>query len=125
MIKDEEVYINGDGDTSRDFCFIDNTVQVNILAATAPDEMRNQVYNVAVGDRTTLNTLHSIIKQALAEQGIFRSKEPIYRDYRLGDVRHSQADITKAQQNLGYEPEYRVEMGIRSAIPWYVESYYF
>ena len=122
MIQGEDVYINGDGETSRDFCFIENTVQMNILAATAQDEAKGQVYNVAVGDRTTLNTLCSTIKQALAEQCICISKEPIYRDFRLGDVRHSQADITKAEQNLGYKPEYRFEEGIKSAMPWYVES---
>ena len=122
MIQGDDVIINGDGETSRDFCFIENTVQMNILAATAPEEAKDQVYNVAVGDRNSLNTLHLTIKQALAEQGIYVTKNPIYRDFRLGDVLHSQADITRAVKNLGYEPKYRLEAGIKSAMPWYVGS---
>ena len=85
LIKNEEVYINGDGETSRDFCFIENTVQMNILAATAEESAKNQVYNVAVGDRTTLNTLFSSIKTALQENSIQASVEPSYRDFRAGD----------------------------------------
>ena len=122
MIQDEDIFINGDGETSRDFCFIENTVQMNILAATAPEEAKDEVYNVAVGDRTSLNVLHLTIKQALAGLGIHINKTPIYRDFRLGDVRHSQADITKSRKNLGYEPKYRIDAGIRSAMPWYVGS---
>ena len=122
MIQDEDIFINGDGETSRDFCFIENTVQMNILAATAPEEAKDEVYNVAVGDRASLNVLHLTIKQALAGLGIHVNKAPIYRDFRLGDVRHSQADITKSRKNLGYEPEYRMGAGIISAMPWYVGS---
>ena len=96
MIAGDEVFINGDGETSRDFCFIDNTVQANILAATTQDDdAKNQVYNVAVGDRTTLNDLFDAIKIALNENGMPYIKEPVYRDFRAGDVRHSQADISK------------------------------
>ncbi|PCK33617.1 NAD-dependent epimerase/dehydratase family protein [Pseudoalteromonas piscicida] len=119
MINDEDVFINGDGETSRDFSFIENTVQMNILAATAPEEAKDEVYNVAVGDRTTLNELHQAIRSALSENGVVTEKEPIYRDFRAGDVRHSQADVTKAISNLGYKPEYRILEGISKAMPWY------
>lgn len=120
MIAGEDLYINGDGETSRDFCFIENTIQMNILAATAPDEAKNEVYNVAVGDRTSLNELYGAIKSALVQNGIVVSKSPIYRDFRAGDVRHSQADLTKAKTRLGYEPEFRIIDGLSKAMPWYV-----
>ena len=120
MIQGEDVYINGDGETSRDFCFIENTVQMNILAAIAPDEAKDQVYNVAVGDRTTLNELYAFIKASLVSGGIKVSADPVYRDFRPGDVRHSQADISKAKQRLGYSPEFSISQGIKRAIPWYI-----
>ncbi|MFT7565737.1 MAG: UDP-N-acetylglucosamine 4-epimerase [Pseudoalteromonas distincta] len=119
MIQGEDVFINGDGETSRDFCFIENTVQMNILAATAADEAKDQVYNVAVGDRTTLNELYQSIQLALQQNDIQSTQQPIYRDFRIGDVRHSQADIGKAQNNLGYKPEFRILDGIAKAMPWY------
>ncbi|UZE95144.1 NAD-dependent epimerase/dehydratase family protein [Alkalimarinus alittae] len=119
-IKNEEIFINGDGETSRDFCFIENTVQINILAATASDEAKNNVYNVAVGDRTTLNTLFGAIKTALTENDVPVGMEPTYRDFRAGDVRHSQADISKSVNLLGYVPEYRILEGIKKAMPWYI-----
>lgn len=123
MINGEPVYINGDGETSRDFCYIDNTVQANLLAATTTNvEAKNQVYNVAVGDRTTLNELFKAIKTALAEQGVEYNLEPIYQDFRLGDVRHSQADISKISRLLGYEPQYQIMNGVGLAIMWYVTS---
>jgi len=121
MIKGEDVYINGDGTTSRDFCFIENAVQANILAATAKDNSKNQVYNCALGDRTSLNELFNLIKEALIENGIDISKSPIYRDFRAGDVRHSQADITKASNLLGYMPEWKISAGIKKATPWYIK----
>jgi len=121
MINNEELFINGDGETSRDFCFIENTVQMNILAATAPDEAKDQVYNVAIGDRTTLNDLFSAIKNALIANNIDVKTEAIYRDFRAGDVRHSQADISKAKNTLGYEPEFVISQGIEKAMPWYVK----
>ena len=121
MIKGEDVFINGDGETSRDFCFIENTIQMNILSATASDEVKNEVYNVALGDRTTLNDLYKSIQAALKECGIDALEEPIYRDFRVGDVRHSQADVSKAIKNLGYEPEYKILQGISKAMPWYKE----
>ena len=120
MIKGEEVFINGDGETSRDFCFIENTVQMNILAATAPDDAKDNIYNVAVGDRTTLNDLYKAIQTALNGCGINVEKKPIYRDFRVGDVRHSQADVSKPKNNLGYEPEYKILQGISKAMPWYI-----
>lgn len=123
MIEDDDVYINGDGDTSRDFCYIDNTVQANILAATTMNnEAKNQVYNVAVGDRTTLNELFNSIKSALAANNVKYDKEPVYRDFREGDVRHSQADVTKAKNLLGYKPHFDISQGIDKAMPWYVKS---
>ena len=121
MIKGEEVFINGDGETSRDFCFIENTVQMNILAATASDDVKDNVYNVAVGDRTTLNDLYKAIQAALSESSIFVKKDPTYRGFRAGDVRHSQADVSKAKNNLGYEPEFKISQGISKAMPWYKE----
>lgn len=120
MIQGDDVYINGDGDTSRDFNFIENAVQANILAATADDDAKNQVYNVAVGGRTTLNTLFTALKDHLSINGIDYSQAPIYRDFREGDVRHSQADISKIQSALGYDPQFDVVQGVKKAMPWYV-----
>lgn len=117
MINGEEVFINGDGETSRDFCYIDNVVQMNLLAATAQDEAKDEVYNVAVGDKTTLNDLYRAIQSALKENDI----SPIYRDFRPGDVRHSQADVSKAQTKLGYKYTHRILEGISEAMPWYKE----
>jgi UDP-N-acetylglucosamine 4-epimerase len=117
------VFINGDGETSRDFCFIENTVQANLLAATATDEAaRNQVYNVAVSGRTTLNTLLEEIRGALASNGVTYEKSAIYRDFRAGDVRHSQADISKAERLLGYVPGYDIRSGVSAAMSWYVKT---
>jgi UDP-N-acetylglucosamine 4-epimerase len=120
MVSGEDVFINGNGETSRDFCFIENAVQANILAATADEAAKNEVYNVAVGDRTTLNILFNSLKGALAENGVVYEKPPVYRDFRPGDVRHSQADIGKAANKLGYAPDYRISAGIAKAMPWYL-----
>ncbi|WP_168414803.1 NAD-dependent epimerase/dehydratase family protein [Acinetobacter indicus] len=120
MIAGDDVFINGDGETSRDFCFIENTVQANILAATTQnEEAKNQVYNVAVGDRTTLNDLFNAIKIALNENGVTYTKDPIYREFRAGDVRHSQANIKKIQKMLGYAAKYNIQEGIDLAMNWY------
>ncbi len=121
MIKGEDVFINGDGETSRDFCFIENTVQMNILAAMATMEAKNQVYNVAVGDRTTLNELFLSIKTTLKENDVSVELEPTYREFRSGDVRHSQADVSKAVNLLGYTPEFKLLEGIQQAMPWYIQ----
>src|SRR5690554_4078530 len=122
MIQGEEVFINGDGETSRDFCFIENAVQANLLAATAEDAAKNEVYNVAVGDRTTLNNLYQALQDALAKNGVVYEKAPVYREFRAGDVRHSQADVSKAASRLGYAPEYRISEGIAKAMPWYLQN---
>ncbi len=121
MYANDDVLINGDGETSRDFCFVENAVQANILAATSTDKAKNKVYNVALGDRTTLNSLFDCLKQSLKNNNVVYSKTPVYQAFRGGDVRHSQACITKAQELLGYEPAYRIKAGIEKAMSWYVE----
>ena len=121
LLQGDAVYINGDGETSRDFCFVANAVQANLLAATAQNlEAVNQVYNVAVGDRTTLNMLFALLRNNLADHGFSASTPPVHRDFREGDVRHSQADIGKAQRLLGYAPTHRLAEGVAKAMPWYV-----
>jgi len=122
LINGEPVYINGDGETSRDFCFIKNVVQANLLAATTQNpEAVNQVYNVAVGDRTTLNELYAQLhRNLLPRYPHLEGTEPVYRDFRSGDVRHSLADISKAATRLGYAPTQRIGHGIELAMPWYI-----
>ena len=121
MISADDLFINGDGETSRDFCFIENVVQMNLLAATSADPSAvNQIYNVAVSGRTSLNQLFEALRKGLEENGVIYSKAPVYRDFRAGDVRHSQADISKAQKLLGYAPAYDVSQGISKAMPWYI-----
>ena len=122
MIKNEPVFINGDGETSRDFNYIDNTVQANVLAAVAKDESAvNEVFNVAVGERTSLNQLYFHLRDALAEHyPHLKAAQPIYRDFRVGDVRHSLADVGKAKDLLGYMPTHRVAEGLEEAMAWYV-----
>ena len=124
ILNKESVYINGDGETSRDFCYIDNAVQTNILAAmTENSDATDQVYNVALNDRTSLNELYRMIEDSLIKnvKGL-EKKEPIYRDFRPGDVRHSQASINKAKELLNYEPQYRIAEGLNEAIGWYINS---
>lgn len=121
MIENQDLFINGDGETSRDFCFVENAVQANILAATANEEGKNQVYNVALGDRTTLNELFSSLVSALKSNEVNYSKQAIYQEFRAGDVRHSQADISKAKNLIGYQPEFRIQQGINKAMPWYID----
>mgnify|MGYP000970546766 CR=1 FL=1 len=122
MMAGDPVWINGDGETSRDFCYIANAVQANLLAATAMGEdATNQVYNVAVGDRTTLNDLFEAIRGLLEPRfPHLQGFKPSYRDFRAGDVRHSLADVTKARTLLGYEPSHRIGEGLREAMDWYV-----
>ncbi|WP_335911638.1 NAD-dependent epimerase/dehydratase family protein [Shewanella indica] len=122
MINGDDIYINGDGETSRDFCFIDNVVQMNILAATTSDENKNEIYNVALGDRTSLNELKSYIKLALLDRDVSCNNNVIFRDFRSGDVRHSQADISKSVKKLGYKPEFRVSEGLSLSMDWYIEN---
>ncbi len=124
LIGGEPVTINGDGATSRDFCYVENAVQANLLAATTENPAAlNQVYNVAVAERTTLNELFELERALLA--GHFpqvREARPRYREFREGDVRHSQADITRARQLLGYAPTHRVREGLEQAMGWYLQS---
>ena len=124
ILNKDDVYINGDGETSRDFCYIDNTVQINLLAATTDnDEATDQVYNVALNDRTSLNKLYKMIEERLIQRtGGLEKKEPIYQDFRAGDVRHSQANIDKAQALLDYQPKYTISQGMDEAMDWYVGS---
>jgi UDP-N-acetylglucosamine 4-epimerase len=122
MIHGEPVFINGDGETSRDFCYIDNAVNANLLAATATNtKAGNQVYNVAVGDRTTLNELFKeICEQLLPRYPHLADIQPTYRDFSPGDVRHSCADISKAKQLLDYSPTHQLREGLREAVEWYI-----
>lgn len=123
MIKADDIFINGDGSTSRDFCYIENVVQANLLAATAAEPAAlNTVFNIAVGGRTTLNELFCELRDALAANGVTYSRLPLHRPFREGDVRHSQADITKARERLGYNPTFDARSGIRSAMPWYLNA---
>jgi UDP-N-acetylglucosamine 4-epimerase len=121
LIQGSELYINGDGETSRDFCYIDNCVQANLLACLAPEKAANQVYNVAFGQRTTINELFTMIRNRVAPHFPQATEaEPVYRDFRPGDVRHSLADISKAQTLLGYQPKFSVEQGLDQAGQWYM-----
>jgi len=123
MINNETVFINGTGETSRDFCYIDNTIQMNILAATGSDEAADEVYNVAVGDRTDLNKLYESIRVLLEPRfPHLKGAKPEYRDFRAGDVLHSLADISKAQEKLGYQPSHRIGEGLEEAMDWYIND---
>jgi UDP-N-acetylglucosamine 4-epimerase len=124
LLDDQPVYINGDGETSRDFCYIDNAVQANLLAATTENEdALNQIYNVAVGERTSLNQLFEMIKDLLAEdKPELAGVSAVYRDFRAGDVLHSLADISKAQNLLGYMPTHRIGEGMQEAMDWYIQD---
>jgi UDP-N-acetylglucosamine 4-epimerase len=124
MLKSEPLFINGDGETSRDFSFIANIIQANLLAATNQDpEAQNQIYNVAVGDRTTLNELYGLIKSEL-EKRLPHLEIPLpeYRDFRAADVRHSLASIEKAGSLLGYQPTHTIGQGMAEAMDWYIED---
>jgi UDP-N-acetylglucosamine 4-epimerase len=123
LLTNAPVAINGDGETTRDFCFVDNAVQANLLAATVDgDASINQIYNVAVSGRTSLNALYDKLKVALAPYAPqAATQSATYRDFRAGDVRHSQADVSKAVRLLGYEPTHDIDAGLADAMPWYVE----
>ncbi len=124
MIKNEPVYINGTGETSRDFCYIENVVQMNLLAAlTTNSDAINQVYNTAINARTNLNELFEMLYSRLVNYNKhLRTFKPIYRDFRPGDVKHSQADISKAKRLLGYMPTHTIEQGLNEALTWYQEN---
>lgn len=123
MIKSEPVLINGDGETSRDFCFVANAVQANVLAATSNNiDAANKVYNVAYGQRTSLNELYQELALRLSSiYSHLQDAKPVYRDFRKGDVRHSLADISRARTLLGYDPEYDVRKGLDVAMDWYMD----
>lgn len=124
ILRNEKVSIFGDGETSRDFCYILNVIQANLLAATTQNEdARNQVYNVAVGDRTTLNELYGHILDGLRKRdSSLPEQKPDYKDFRVGDVRHSLADVSKAKTLLGYEPTHTIAQGLELALDWYKEN---
>jgi UDP-N-acetylglucosamine/UDP-N-acetylgalactosamine 4-epimerase len=122
LFKGETVFINGNGETSRDFTFIKNAIQANLLAATASAKSRNQVYNIAVGNRTTLKQLFDLIRHNLVSYGVSPTVEPQYRDFRAGDVLHSLADVSKARRLLGYEPTHCIADGISVAMSWYAAN---
>jgi UDP-N-acetylglucosamine 4-epimerase len=125
LLQGKKVRINGDGETSRDFCYVKNAVQANLLAACAADEAKDQIYNVAVGERTTLNQLYNYLVETLtAPSGPainVGAEGPEYGEFRAGDVRHSLADIKKASRLLGYQPSHRVSDGLIETMPWYVK----
>jgi UDP-N-acetylglucosamine 4-epimerase len=120
MIEGNEVVVNGDGETSRDFCFVDNAVQANLLASLVGGNESSEVYNVAVGDITSLNALIEHLRSILANYAIHYNRPICYRAFRAGDVRHSQANIEKAKQRLGYLPRYHIREGLEAAMSWYL-----
>jgi len=123
IIKGEQVFINGDGETSRDFCYIDNVIQANVLAAVAEKlEAKNRVYNVAVGEKTSLNELYQLLLTVLLKLQISTDRNPIYKEFRSGDVKHSLADIEKARRYLKYQPTIKILDGLQTSIDWYVLS---
>ncbi|HET7649841.1 MAG TPA: SDR family oxidoreductase [Gammaproteobacteria bacterium] len=123
LIQNEPLYINGDGSTSRDFCFIDNAVQANLLAAwTTSEAAVNQVYNVAVGEQTTLSQLYAIIRAEVSKRRPTEDEGPVYREFRPGDVRHSLADISKARRLLGYEPTHDITRGLELSADYYLAA---
>ncbi|WP_426267478.1 SDR family oxidoreductase [Sphingomonas sp. LHG3443-2] len=122
MLDGEQITINGDGETSRDFCFVTNAVQANLLAALAPDEIQGEVFNVAVGERTTLNQLFGLLQEGLQRHGRNAPSEAVYGQFREGDVRHSEADIGKASKLLGYAPTHDIKAGIEHALLWYLRK---
>ena len=121
MLREMPITINGDGETSRDFCYVDNVVQANLLAATTERaEAIGEVYNVAVGERTSLNELHATLCTLIAERHPeLQQRPPLHAAFRAGDVRHSEADVGKARRLLGYSPEWKLASGLRAALPWY------
>ncbi|MDP9263852.1 MAG: SDR family oxidoreductase [Acidobacteriota bacterium] len=123
LLSGAPIYVNGDGETSRDFCYVNNAVYANILAAMAGPLAANQVYNIAAGQRTTLNELFAAIRTQLAEMGVkIEERKPVYRDFRPGDFHHSLADIHKAERLLGYVPLTMLREGLQQTAAWYVSA---
>lgn len=115
LLKKDPIYINGDGETSRDFCYVENAIQANLLAAVVDNtQALNKIYNVTVGEQTTLNQLYKMISSHLA-----LSTQPTYREFRSGDIRHSLADISQAQTFLGYQPTFTLDKGLGQTIDWF------
>lgn len=125
LIKNEELFINGDGSTSRDFCYVENVVQANILAALCTHkDAHGEAFNIACGDRTTLLELYTTLRTKLQKQfPHLKNHKPSHREFRNGDIQHSLADISKAKRLLGYEPTHKVAQGLEEALNWYVESF--
>ena len=123
MITDDIVTINGDGLTTRDFCYVANAVQANIRAALAPDEAQGEVYNVAVGDRTSLLDLFQLLQHGLAQHQVHYHRDPVMGPFRRGDVRDTQASIEKAQRLLDYSPTHNLAQGLNDALPWYLDFF--
>jgi UDP-N-acetylglucosamine 4-epimerase len=121
LLQHEPVDIYGDGETSRDFSYIENVVQANLLAATTENPPAfNQVFNIAVGESTTLNQLFNLLQRILRQADpSIPQQQPVYNDFRPGDVRHSHAAIEKAQGLLGYSPSHRIQKGLELAMGWY------
>jgi UDP-N-acetylglucosamine 4-epimerase len=120
MLRGRKASVNGDGTTSRDFCYVENVVQANLLAATQAPAIQHEVFNVALNARTSLLELFEMMRRELEprhEQ--LRDYRPEFRPARPGDIRHSQADISKAQRMLGYEPEFTVAQGLPETLAWY------
>ena len=122
IINGQKVFINGDGKTSRDFCYIENVVQANLLSATADQDIKNNIFNIALGNKTTLNELFGIIQSSLSENGIVSFNVPEHKEFREGDVRHSQASIDKSSKLLGYKPTHSVSRGIDITTEWYLKN---
>jgi len=122
MVAGEEIFINGDGSTSRDFCYIENAVQANILAATYSQNIKNDVFNIAVGQITSLNDLFILLKESLKQSGLDYTKNPIYRDFRSGDVLHSQASIEKAKNEFNFYPTHNIKEGLAEAMSWFIKN---
>lgn len=121
MIAGDGIRVNGDGETSRDFCYVANAVQANIRAALTPTSGA-EIYNVAVGDQTSLLDLFGVIRDGLAAHQIPYHADPVFGEFRAGDVRHSLADISKARNRLGFAPTHRIDAGIAEALPWYIDA---
>lgn len=122
MSKNETVFINGDGTTSRDFCYVANAVQANILASLAEERAQGKIYNVALNDRTSLTQIAAFLIQQLMKLGIHYTLDPVYQDFRAGDILHSQADITRSKAFLGYNPLFSVESGLQETLRWYIKN---
>ena len=121
MMNGEPTHINGDGETSRDFCYVENVIQANLLAATTSNPQAiGQVYNVALNACTSLNQLFGLLRERLLPSfPRLRECEPVYQNFRPGDVRHSRADIGKAKRLLGYQPTHSFEQGLDEALDWF------